>query len=104
MECAAAKLLLVTSVGFQLVSFIPIPFELTYLIPIAMPVLLNNICPGKHHAGYGISSGKLWKLRAAVNYALAAGKLVQVQRFCFRTGMAATLFGQVNRNLNIIDT
>ena len=61
---------------------------LTYLIPIAMPVLLNNICPGKHHPGYGISSGKLWKLRAAVNYALAAGKLVQVQRFCFRTGMA----------------
>ena len=53
-----------------------------------MPVLLNNICPGKHHPGYGISSGKLWKLRAAVNYALAAGKLVQVQRFCFRTGMA----------------
>ena len=53
-----------------------------------MPVLLNNICPGKHHAGYGISSGKLWKLRAAVNYALAAGKLVQVQRFCFHNGMA----------------
>ena len=48
-----------------------------------MPVLLNNICPGKHHPGYGISSGKLWKLRAAVNYALAAGKLVQVQCFLF---------------------
>ena len=46
-----------------------------------MPVLLNNICLGKHHPGYGISSGKLWKLRAAVNYALAAGKLIQVKLF-----------------------
>ena len=31
MECAAAKLLLVTLVGFQLVFFIPIPFELFLL-------------------------------------------------------------------------
>ena len=71
-----------------------------------MPVLLNNICPGKHHPGYGISSGKLWKLRAAVNYALAAGKLVQVQFFVFALkGLceaADTLLGQVNRNSNII--
>jgi len=43
--------------------------------------LISHI--GKHHSGYGISSGKLWKLRAAVNYALAAGKLVQVQLFVF---------------------
>ena len=71
-----------------------------------MPVLLNNICPGKHHSGYGISSGKLWKLRAAVNYALASGKLVQVQLFVFALDWlcegAATLLGQVNRNLSII--
>ena len=73
-----------------------------------MPVLLNNICLGKHHPGYGISSGKLWKLRAAVNYALVAGKLVQVQLFVFALeGLcegAATLLGQVNRNSNIIDS
>ena len=73
-----------------------------------MPVLLNNICLGKHHPGYGISSGKLWKLRAAVNYALVAGKLVQVQLFVFALeGLcegADTLLGQVNRNSNIIDS
>ena len=80
------------------------------MFPIAMPMLLNNIWPGKHHAGYGISSGKLWKLRAAVNYALAAGKLVQVQLLIFALDWlcvtncegAATLLGQVNRNSSII--
>jgi len=46
--------------------------------------LISHI--GKHHSGYGISSGKLWKLRAAVNYALAAGKLVQVRG----SGLAGT--------------
>jgi len=33
---------------------------------------------GEQHPGYGIGAGKQWKLRAAVNYSLAAGKIIQV--------------------------
>ena len=33
---------------------------------------------GEQRPGYGIGAGKQWKLRAAVNYALAAGKIIQV--------------------------
>jgi len=47
----------------------------------------DGMCSGKvllhyideQHPGYGIGAGKQWKLRAAVNYALAAGKVIQVR-------------------------
>ena len=42
--------------------------------------LLINLA-GQHHPGYGIGAGKQWKLRAAVNYALAAGKIIQVLEY-----------------------
>merc|ERR1719234_1703780 len=58
------------------------------LIPTAVAnVGKAGMCSGKallcyfveQHQGYGIGAGKQWKLRAAINYALAAGTIIQVR-------------------------
>ena len=64
MECAVAKHFCGTLVSGKRLLVLQCQHEFTHA--------------GEQYPGYGISAGKQWKLRASVNYALAAGKIIQV--------------------------